>query len=205
MKMKLNNEIILIGILALIGTFLAGGWIEEKYYGNNAHGIYVELPPPNPQTINMPETKIERQTETGDEIPVENIVFQPKPIAPKEFDEHILIPMELPENKGVNLPPVPSFQPPPPLFQPKPIAPKKKEVKIPTIPSPAPPPPLYELFFEKAKEDKRIQEMINGRVYKVTGMQLIEERKDAVLEVDVEGMKHEVVFDLTTETVESVR
>jgi len=111
----------------------------------------------------------------------------------------------LPENKGVNLPPVPSFQPPPPLFQPKPIAPKKKEVKIPTIPSPAPPPPLYELFFEKAKEDKRIQEMINGRVYKVTGMQLIEERKDAVLEVDVEGMKHEVVFDLTTETVESVR
>ena len=152
--MKLNNEIILTGILALIGTFLAGGWIEENYYPDNVYVVYAQLPPPNPHGLNVPETKIEKQTETGDEIPVENVVFQLRPIAPKEFDEQIRIPMEVPENKGVNLPPVPSFQPPP---------------------------PLYELFFEKAKKDLRMREIIDGREYNVTGMQIVEEKGDGRL------------------------
>ena len=175
----MKTEIVLIGILAFIGPALISGFIENK------------------------EDIIEIENSWG--IKYENSgeqnIFQPEPTMPEEVK-----PQSVPEE--VKPPPVPKeFKPksvPEGLFEPPPMPEVFEHPPIVEEFEPPLPPPLYELFFEKAREDVRVQRIIGGKNYTVTGMRRVEEIDNVILMVEVEGKNYEVVFDLDTETVESV-
>jgi len=190
----MKTEIVLIGILAFIGPALISGFIENKediieiensgWHGNRS--------PENFEPQHVPEE------------------FEP-PLPPENFE-----PQHVPEN--FEPPPMPKeFKPksvPEELFEPPPMPKEFKPKSVPEElfePPPMPeefepplPPPLYESFFEKAKEDSRVQEIIDGRGYKVMGMQHVDGIDNVILMVEIEGKNYEVVFNLQTETVESV-
>ncbi len=171
----MKTEIVLIGILAFIGPALISGFIENKE-------DIIEIENSGWHGNRSPEN-FEPQ-----HVPEE---FEP-PLPPENFE-----PQHVPEN--FEPPPMPKeFKPksvPEELFEPPPM-PEEFEPPL--------PPPLYESFFEKAKEDSRVQEIIDGRGYKVMGMQHVDGIDNVILMVEIEGKNYEVVFNLQTETVESV-
>jgi hypothetical protein len=75
----------------------------------------------------------------------------------------------------------------------------KKEVQQPSM-------PRDEELLEIAKKDKKVQEFMAGKDYKIVGKAIFTSQKEttAVLLFEVQGKYYEVVIDLNNKTVKSV-